>query len=107
MLVGGILAAVWASICCGIPLLLVTLGISGAWISTLTSFAPLRPVFVGLALLLFGFAIQRAFFSAKACAAGASCANPRQQRNRRAVFMSLSVLFVAIFAFPWYAPLFL
>lgn len=107
LLVGGILAAIWASICCGIPLLLVTLGISGAWISTMTSFAPLRPVFVGLALLLFGFAMQRAFFSAKACAPGTTCANPRLQRNRRITFSSLSVLFVAIFTFPWYAPFFL
>ncbi len=107
LLAGGILAAIWASICCGIPLVLVTLGISGAWISTMTSFAPLRPVFVGLALLLFGFAIQRAFFSARACAPGATCANPRQQRNRRIVFISLSVLFAAIFTFPWYAPLFI
>jgi len=107
LLAGGILAAIWASICCGIPLLLVTLGISGAWISTMTSFAPLRPVFVGLALVLFGFAIQRAFFSRKACVAGVVCAEPRAQRKQRIVFGSLSVVFVAIFTFPWYAPLFL
>lgn len=70
LVAGGILAAIWPSICCGVPLVLVTLGISGAWIGTLTSFAPLRPVFVGLALVLFGFAIRRGFFSPKACAAG-------------------------------------
>jgi len=107
LIAGGILAAIWASICCGIPLLLVTVGISGAWISTLTSFAPLRPVFVGLALVLFGFAVWRAYFSPKACAAGAACAEPRAQRKQRIMFGSLSFLFVAIFTFPWYAPLFL
>ena len=99
LLAGGILAGVWASICCGVPMVLVTLGISGAWISTLTSFAPLRPVFVGLALVLFGFAIRRAFFSPKACA------DPRTQRKQRSVFALLLFVFVAIFTFPWYAEL--
>jgi len=106
LLAGGVLAAVWASICCGLPLLLVTVGISGAWISTMTSFAPLRPVFVGLALLLFGLATWRAFFSRKACAAGA-CVEPRAQRKQRIVFGSLALVFVAVFTFPWYASLIL
>lgn len=107
LLAGGILAGIGASICCGIPLVLVTLGISGAWISTLTAFAPVRPVFIGLALLFLGLAVRRAFFAPKVCVVGASCPSPRAQRNQQTAFVLLSIVFVAIFAFPWYGPLFL
>ena len=43
-------AAVAASACCTIPLLLVTMGFGGAWIGTLTAMEPFRPYFISLAL---------------------------------------------------------
>lgn len=48
--VGG-LAAVLASTCCLGPLVLVTLGFSGAWIGNLTALEPYRPIFIGVALV--------------------------------------------------------
>ncbi len=50
------LAAIGASLCCVDPLLVVTLGIGGAWIATLTQLDPARPVFVALALVLMALA---------------------------------------------------
>ena len=44
--VGGILGAIGASSCCIIPLILFSLGISGAWIGNLTALAPYKPFFV-------------------------------------------------------------
>jgi mercuric ion transport protein len=46
--VGSITAALAASSCCVIPLVLFTLGVSGAWISHLTALAPYQPLFVVL-----------------------------------------------------------
>jgi mercuric ion transport protein len=43
---GGILGALGASACCVVPLLLFSLGISGAWIGTLTALSPYSPVFI-------------------------------------------------------------
>jgi len=40
---GGILGALAASACCILPLVLFTLGISGAWIGNLTALAPYQP----------------------------------------------------------------
>jgi mercuric ion transport protein len=40
---GGILGALAASACCIVPLVLFTLGISGAWIGNLTTLAPYQP----------------------------------------------------------------
>lgn len=50
LIVGG-LAAILASICCLGPLILISLGISGAWIGNLTALEPYRPLFIGVALL--------------------------------------------------------
>jgi len=48
-LLGGILAAITASMCCTGPLLLVLLGMGGAWVSGLTALEPFRPVSLGFA----------------------------------------------------------
>src|SRR2546429_2129561 len=55
--VGSITAALAASSCCVIPLVLFTLGVSGAWIANLTALAPYQPIFVALTLtfLAWGF----------------------------------------------------
>ena len=45
LLVGG-LAAILASTCCLGPLVLVALGLSGAWIGNLTLLEPYRPFFI-------------------------------------------------------------
>jgi hypothetical protein len=42
----GALAAIVGSLCCVAPLVLLTLGISGAWISQLTALEPYRPIFI-------------------------------------------------------------
>jgi mercuric transport protein len=52
-------AALAVSSRCTLPLVLVSLGISGAWVSNLTALQPFRPVFMGLAVGLLGFAAWR------------------------------------------------
>ena len=47
---GGV-AAILASACCLGPLVLITLGISGAWIGNLAALEPFRPWFIGAALV--------------------------------------------------------
>ena len=54
--IGGVMAAIGASLCCVGPFVLLSLGISGAWISSLTLLEPYRPVFIAVVLLLFGWA---------------------------------------------------
>lgn len=51
-LVAGGLAAILASTCCLGPLVLVALGVSGAWIGNLTVLEPYRLLFVGAALVI-------------------------------------------------------
>ena len=53
------LAALLASACFLGPLVLVTLGVSGAWIGNLKMLEPYRPLFPGAALIAMFFAYRR------------------------------------------------
>jgi mercuric ion transport protein len=99
-----VLAAVVGSLCCVAPLVLLTLGISGAWISQLTALEPYRPMFIGVMLLFMGLAFRQLYIVPARCAPDEACANPRLQRRQRQIFWVVVVVLVALIAFPWYAP---
>src|SRR5579859_8145964 len=79
---GGI-AALLAGACCLGPLVLVTLGFGGAWLSRLQAFEPYQPVFVAVALGSLAWAGWRIYRPA-ACAPGGACAVPWVRRTYRA-----------------------
>src|SRR6516164_1575400 len=85
-LIAGIFSAIGASICCVGPLVLLALGISGAWIGSLTALEPYRPIFIGLTLLFLGFAFHHVYLGRPACEPGSACANPRTIKRQRLVF---------------------
>lgn len=97
-----IAAAIGASLCCVAPLVLVSVGITGSWMSNLSSFEPYRPIFIGVTLIALGLAYYQLYFSPKKCEEGAVCANPSVARNQKIIFWFATVLLVLIVAFPWY-----
>jgi mercuric ion transport protein len=105
-LVAGILAALGASACCLGPLVLLALGVSGAWISTLIALEPYRPFFIGLTLLFLAFAFHRLYLAPRVCTPESACANPRTLSRRRLAFWIVTVLVLVLIAVPWFAPLF-
>jgi mercuric ion transport protein len=105
-LAAGILAAIGASICCVGPLVLLALGISGAWISSLTALEPYRPIFIGLTLLFLGLAFYRLYLAQPVCTPGSACANPRMLKRQRLTFWIVAILVLGLIAVPWLAPLF-
>jgi mercuric ion transport protein len=105
-LVAGGIAAVLASTCCLGPLVLVMLGVSGAWISNLTVLEPYRPVLIGLALVALFFAYRRIFRPAQACRPGEICAVPQVKATYKMIFWGVSALVVIALAFPYILPLF-
>ena len=100
-----VMAAIVGSLCCVAPLVLLTLGISGAWISQLTALEPYRPIFIGIMLVFVGLAFRQLYIVPARCAPGEACANPRLQRRQRQMFWVVVALLGALIAFPWYAPL--
>jgi len=105
LLVGG-LAAVLASTCCLGPLVLVALGLSGAWIGNLRLLEPYRPFFIGGALVALFFAGRPIFRRAQACESGQVCAVPRVRRVYKIVFGIVSALVLIALVYPYVAKFF-
>ena len=102
----GGLAAILASTCCLGPLVLVALGLSGAWIGNLTLLEPYRPFFIAGALVALFFAGRRIFQPAPACELGEVCAVPRTRRIYKIVFGIVSALVLVALVYPLVAKFF-
>lgn len=105
-LVAGALAAIGASVCCVGPLVLLTLGIGGAWVSSLTALEPVRPFLMAVTLLFVGLAFRRLYLVAQVCEAGTPCADPRTVARQRGIFWLVFVALGALLAVPLAAPMF-
>ena len=105
LFVGG-LAAILASTCCLEPLVLVALGVSGAWIGNLTKLEPYRFYFAAGAVVALVFAGRRIFRPTEACGLDEVCAVPRTRRAYKLLFMIVSVLVLIALAFPYVARFF-
>lgn len=99
-LVGSVLSAVLASVCCLGPIVLAVLGISGA--GFILKFEAYRPYFAALAVLLLGTAFYLTYKRKPAarCEPGTLCANPKSDRLNRIVLWIASVLVVFFIFFP-------
>lgn len=105
-LFAGGLAAILASTCCLGPLILLSLGISGAWIGNLTLLEPYRPIFIGVALVALLLTYRRLFRAPAACKPGEVCAIPQVNATYRLLFWVVAALIVVALSFPFVAPLF-
>ncbi|TAK51331.1 MAG: mercuric ion transporter MerT [Gammaproteobacteria bacterium] len=105
-LAAGGLAAILASTCCLGPLVLITLGVSGAWIGNLTALEPYRPIFIGVALVALFFAGRRIFRPVQACQPGEVCAVPQTRTTYKVLFWVVAALVLVALAFPYVVPLF-
>lgn len=105
LLAGG-LAAVLASTCCLGPLVLITLGFSGAWISKLVALEPYQPIFIGAALVALFFAGRHMWRPVAHCAPDEVCALPRVRRAYQMLFLGVTALLFTTLVFPLIAPLF-
>jgi mercuric ion transport protein len=105
-LLGGAAAAIGASACCAGPLLLVVLGVGGAWGSRLVALEVYQPYFIAVALALFGYAFFKLYRKLEDCARGEACAIPAVRQRQRVIFWFVAVAAAALMSFPLYAPLF-
>ena len=107
-LIGGVIAAVAASLCCMGPLVLVMLGVGGAWVGNLAVLEPFRPWFLGASVIALFFAWMKIYRApaAAACTPGSLCAMSQTSRLYKVLFWIVAVLVAAAFVFPYLAPLF-
>jgi mercuric ion transport protein len=106
-LAAGVLAAVGASVCCVGPLVLLSLGVGGAWIGGLTAFEPYRPCLMVVTFVFLAFAFHKLYLVPQVCEPGTTCADPRTRKRQRIIFWTASLLIVGLLAVPTVAPIFL
>ena len=105
---GGLLGALGASSCCILPLVLFSLGVSGAWISNFTRLAPYQPYFLAVTMGFLGYGYWLVYRSTSfACADGDACQRPLPNRIVKTGLVLASLLVVAALGFDFLAPVFL
>lgn len=106
---GGVLGAIALSSCCILPLTLVSIGVTGAWIGNLAALYPYKPYFLipTAGFLAGGFYLIYRTPKAEACEADDACAARIPDRFNKVALWSATTLTLAALAFPYYAPLLL
>lgn len=98
-------ATLLASTCCVLPLVLVLVGITGAWMSGLQALAPVTPYAIALALGALAWSGWLVFRPARFCTtADGVCATTRPIMRR--VYLACVVFAALLLGFPLIAPLF-
>lgn len=101
-MLGAAAAAIGASICCVVPLALVLMGISGAWISNLTALDPWRPWFSAATLVCLGWAFWMLYGKATRCHTDGTCVERALLRRRRRWLWFATALIALLLLFPYY-----
>jgi len=105
LLAFAVLASILASTCCVLPLALVLVGITGAWMVHLAALKPLTPYAIALTAGALGWAGWLLFRPAASCAIGdQDCATTRPAMRR--LFIGCAVFIALLLGFPLIAPLF-
>lgn len=108
MAAGGMVGALAASSCCILPLMLFSLGISGAWIGNFTRLARYQPYFIAPTVLFLACGYWLVYRSrTRTCTEGEVCARPLPNRIVKAGLILATILVAAALGLDFVAPLFL
>jgi mercuric ion transport protein len=101
-----VVSSLIASTCCVLPLALVLVGITGAWMVNLVALKPITPVFIVLSLGALAWSGYLVFRPAKACPPTQDSACETTRPLMRRVFLGCALFIAALLAFPLIAPVF-
>ena len=106
---GSIIGALAMSSCCILPLVLFSLGATGAWIGNLASLYQYKWIFllITAGFLAGGFYMVYRKPRTSDGAPDVCCATPLSERINKTVLWAATVLALAATAFPYVAPVFL
>lgn len=82
--------------CCLLPLALLSLGLSGAWVGSFAVLTPFKPLFIVSTVALLGYGHYLVYFSSrKACTEGDACPTPGTKRWMKVVLWGATALAIA------------
>ena len=104
---GGVIGAVLASTCCIVPLVLITLGASGAWIGNLRALKDYQPFFVVLTLSFLAAGFWQVYWkSDKSCDDDSVCATPKSEMIVKSALWVATILVSLSLTVDLWAPIF-
>lgn len=106
ILATGGLAAILASSCCIGPLLLVSIGIGGTWVSSLHFLEPYKYLFLSVAFVAMAYAYRQIFRPVAVCNPGQVCALPKTRLIYKIIFGKVLALMVLTLTVPYFAHYF-
>jgi len=104
---GGIFAALLASSCCILPLALVMLGLSGAWIANFAALEPYKTWIVAATLVFLALGFRQVYSRQQpTCEEDSYCARPASELVTKSALWIATVLVTMAITIRWWAPLF-
>jgi len=102
---GGALSAVFAASCCIAPLLLLSLGVSGAWIGNLTALEPYNWIFIAVAVACLGLGFWHVHSrKVETCEDSTYCARAEASPILKSALWLATALVAASATVDWWAP---
>ena len=102
---GGVLGALAMTSCCILPLVLFSLGATGAWIGRLGAMYQYKWFFFAFAGASLACGFWKVYQPAgKSCEEGAACARPINQRVMKVALWSSAALILTAILFPYFSP---
>lgn len=106
-LLGSLVAGIFTSVCCVAPLVLLMLGISGAWMSYLTIFEPYRTVFIIISVSLLLIAYKRIYTQesmGNCCNNENNCHRPETKTHYKVIFWITTFIIFSLILTPYLIP---
>ncbi|KTD71718.1 MerT mercuric transport protein [Legionella steelei] len=109
ILLSGTAAAIASTLCCIAPLILFSLGISGAWISSLTAMESYKPYFLTSAILLIALGFWKVYRKPNHsdCKQGTFCAMSASDRINKIMLWIALIIIGLVLLYPYLAPIIL
>jgi mercuric ion transport protein len=104
---GGVLGAIAASSCCILPLLFVSVGLTGTWIGGLSALAPYKPLVVIATLGMLGYGFYLVYWKTEEACAPEACARPVSTRIVKLLLWVATIVVLLAASFDYIAPLLL
>jgi mercuric ion transport protein len=98
--IAGVLGAIAASSCCVLPLVFVSLGVSGAWIGNLTALAPYQPYFVAFTVAVLGYGFYSVYWRSRQACSDGTCERPLPSRAVKLGLWLGTILVAVALVFP-------
>ncbi len=100
-IVGALVTVIVGSLCCVLPFVLVTFGITGSWLAALQIFEPYRLPLnaISVAALIAGWTVYG--WRRNVCTPGQSCASPDRSRRMGIALTLASIVVGLLIAAPY------